>query len=350
MNLENRLHAFAQLGKKLLAYQDGDPKDPEHQILDEIIRKATYESPWFIRMHIEHALAAISRLLKEEELCKWTENYPDLSARTRAARKIGVVMAGNIPAVGFHDFLCVLMAGHKFLGKLSGQDKILIPALADILLNIEPAFGEMIQFTQDKLQGFDAAIATGNNNTARYFEYYFGKYPCIIRRNRNGVAVLDGSESKTELEKLGDDVFLYFGLGCRNVSKIYLPQKYTISELLPYFDKYTSVIDNHKYRNNYDYFKSIYLINREDFSDNGFLLMKEDSRIASPVSVLLFERYNDPSEVQAILAQRNEEIQCIVASCSSFSDVSIPFGSTQEPGLMDYADGIDTMKFLLSLN
>ncbi len=350
MNLEKRCIAFAQLGKKIHAYLEGEANEDEHDLLNGIIKKAAQENPWFTIKHIEHALAAVGRMLEEKQLHRWMAKYPELSVKKQNTRKIGVVMAGNIPGVGFHDFLCVLMAGHKFQGKLSGQDKVLMPALARMLLGIEPGFGDMIHLTEDRLQGFDAVIATGSNNTARYFEYYFGKYPSIIRKNRNGVAVLDGNESKIEREKLGDDVFLYFGMGCRNVSKIYLPEQYDIAMLLPCFEKYGPVIDNHKYRNNYDYFKSIYLINRESFFDNGFVLLKEDPRIASPVSVLFFERYNDPMDLQSLLSQRDEEIQCIVSSSSTFKISSIPFGSTQQPGLSEYADDIDTMKFLLELN
>jgi hypothetical protein len=262
-------------------------------------------------------------------------------------RTVAVVMAGNIPAVGFHDLLCVLISGNRLMARLSSNDKQLLPAICDMLVGIEPGFADRFSFTEEQISGFDAVIATGSNNTARYFNYYFGKYPHIIRKNRNGVAVLTGNETEKELKALGEDIFTYFGLGCRNVSKLFIPDGYDVKILLDALQVFEKAGDHHKYHNNYDYNKSIYLVNGDDHFDNGFLLLKEDASIASPVSVVYFERYSAIGKLNDLINGNLEDIQCVVSTDRKIHG-AIPPGTTQHPKLWDYADGVDTMKFLVS--
>ena len=257
-------------------------------------------------------------------------------------------MAGNIPLVGFHDFLCVLISGNKFLGKLSQNDPYLLPALSQILIEIDNRYQDYISFTTDRISGFDAVIATGSNNTARYFEYYFGKYPNIIRKNRNSIAVLSGNETKEELALLAEDMFLYFGLGCRNVSKIFVPTGYNFFLLTEACKQFAGFLNNNKFRNNYDYYKTIFLMNNQAFIDGGFYLLQENQLLHNPVSVFHYEYYPDRSHFIDFITENKENLQCIVANIPDLPE-AIPFGSAQKPGLGDYADNIDTIEFLLKL-
>jgi hypothetical protein len=257
-------------------------------------------------------------------------------------------MAGNITVVGFHDFFCILLAGYHFLGKLSSEDSRLLPAIADILIRIDPEFKNLISFTDERLSDFDAVIATGSNNTYRYFEYYFGKYPHILRKNRNGVAILTGKETREELSGLADDIFIFFGKGCRSISKLYLPAGYDFQLLQEPFAGYNHYFNHHKYRNNYDYYKTIFILDKTPFIDLGHLLLIENTDKASPVSVLHYEYYNDLAIFNHILPGLKDQIQCIVCHDEQVFD-SIKPGNAQSPELWDYADGFDTMEFLLSL-
>jgi len=257
-------------------------------------------------------------------------------------------MAGNIPAVGFHDFLSVLLAGHHLLAKLSSDDQYLLPDIAEILINIEPSFNDHITFTLEKIQDFDAVIATGSNNTSRYFNYYFGKYPHIIRKNRNAIAVLGGNESRDELNGLAEDIFTYFGLGCRNVSRLFVPKDYDFKAFYEGIEGFSDIGNHHKYVNNYDYNKSVFLVNMEPHFDNGFLILKENAAIASPVSVMHYERYENLDEVNSFVSRESESIQCVVSALTEVQG-SIRPGSAQHPKLWDYADGVDTLRFLLNL-
>jgi hypothetical protein len=257
-------------------------------------------------------------------------------------------MAGNIPLVGFHDFFYVLMSGNHMIAKLSSDDKYLLPAIAQKLIEIEPAFNDYISFTENKLENIDAIIATGSNNTARYFEYYFGKYPHIIRKNRNGVAVLTGEETKDEIAALCYDICRYFGMGCRNISKLFVPENYNFNNLLDALTKHSNMLDTSKYYNNYEYYKSIYLINLLPFYDNGSSILKEEKLIASPISVVYYEFYESLTDVNQFLTENKDQIQCIVSKNKEVKG-SIPFGNAQSPGLMDYADGVDVMKFLIRI-
>jgi hypothetical protein len=254
-------------------------------------------------------------------------------------------MAGNIPLVGFHDLLCVLISGHMAQIKLSSKDSKLPSYIIKHLLWLEPGFEKNISVTEGKLHDFDAVIATGSDNSARYFHQYFGKYPNIIRKNRTSVAVLSGNESTQELSQLGEDVFSYFGLGCRNVSKIYAPVGYDFTLLLDAWQGFHDIIHHHKYSNNYDYQKSILLVNRLPFLDNGFVLLQENERLVSPISVVYTESYTTPKNLHEKLSAIREKIQCITGNGDSF----IPFGQAQYPSLGDYADQIDTLKFLSEL-
>jgi hypothetical protein len=301
---------------------------------------------WFDEGMVRNALLALGESLREEKLRKWVSQYPLDTLSTE--KTVGVVMAGNVPAVGFHDFLSVLMSGHKILARLSSDDSKLLPAMANLLQSFEPDFEPYISFTDGRLQNFDAIIATGSNNTSRYFEYYFGKYPNIIRKNRNGIAVLTGNEDHTELESLANDIFLYFGLGCRNVSKIFVPKEYDFEPLLNVLAKRTEIAQHNKFFNNYEYNKAIYLVNGRQHFDTGNLLLVEDEQISSPVGVLYYEYYSSEDALRNTLMVRSEQIQCIMSQATFLPKV-IQLGGSQQPDLWDYADGVDTMEFLINL-
>jgi hypothetical protein len=253
-------------------------------------------------------------------------------------------MAGNIPLVGFHDFLSVLISGNNILAKTSSKDAELIVYLGEILCSLNPAFRQRIKFTEGILSDFDAVIATGNDNSSRYFEYYFGKYPHIIRKNRNSVAIIDGNETDQELENLGTDIFSYFGLGCRNVSKIYLPGGYDFHTMIRNWNRFSDIINHSKYANNYEYNMAVYLVNKEKFLDTGYMLLKESTELSSPVSVLYYEFYNSEEILSGEIDKLKEKIQCVTGNNY------IPFGKVQFPKLWYYSDNIDTLDFLLKKN
>ena len=294
------------------------------------------------------ALKGIASMLEEEVLQKWLFPYRIKQGSSEAQLTIGLIMAGNIPLVGFHDMMSVLASGHSVLAKPSSKDDRLIKKVAEVLSTIDPELGKGIQFTDEKLSGLDAVIATGSDNSARYFEYYFKNIPHIIRKNRNGVAVLNGGESESELAALGEDIFTYFGMGCRNVTKLYIPDTYDLKILLGVLDSFLPLYQHHKYGNNVDYYRTIYLMNQVEFLDNGILLLKEDPTIASPVGVVFYERYSEIGFVQQELELHRQEIQCVV-STDPVIEGAIPPGSTQEPMPWDYADGVDTIRFLTEL-
>jgi len=333
MNLQERINAFSKLGDAIL-------KNKENL-------KQGKQNPWFTEINLKYALTEIGNSLSKENIEKWVSGYPTLQVK-KDAKKIGVITAGNIPLVGFHDFLSVLISGNKFVGKLSSKDDKLMPAVIKLLLEIEPKFTDYIFISQNKLENFDAVIATGSNNSARYFEYYFGKYPHIIRKNRNSVAVITGKETDEELQLLADDIFLYFGLGCRSVSKLFLPDNYDLDNIFRNSLKHKEIINHNKYANNYDYNRAIYLMNLTEFKDNGIMLMKEDIGMASPVSVVYFEHYSKIETVKQRLEIEKDNIQCIVADEVVIKD-AVFFGESQKPQLWDYADNVDTIEFLLGL-
>ncbi len=356
ISLEKRIEAFVKTGgilrktanQNLALSAESAYQKPAAQ-LEKLIVEAHHYNGWFTGEMVRHMILAIGESLHEENVDTWLAPYLSMFDHQVQQKTIAVVMAGNIPAVGFHDFLSVLMSGHKLIARLSSDDDKLLPAIADILVAIEPEFEELITFEDGKLNGFDAVIATGSDNTARYFEYYFGKYPHVIRKNRNGVAVLNGDESKEDLNCLADDIFLYFGLGCRNVSRIFVPLKYDFQKLLSVIEKRNGILENSKYFNNYEYNKAIYLINKTGHFDSANLLLVQNEQIASPVSVLNYEYYSDLHLLEKTLEAREMEIQCVVSNEGRLKKV-IPFGSTQQPKLWDYADDVDTMRFLLKLD
>ncbi len=340
MQLQQRINAIVKLGRHL----DEMATCSDTSEIASQLQLAHAHNGWFTDDNIRFACESWATALSEENLKKWLSSYPIGETEPKV---IAIVMAGNVPLVGFHDFLSVLMSGHKVLVKLSSNDKHLLPYLATQLLVYEPGFEGFISFTEEKLDTFDAVIATGSNNTARYFDHYFGKYPNIIRKNRNSVAVLNGTESAEQLEALANDIFRYFGLGCRNVSKIFIPKEYDFDAFFNAMFTWKHVINDNKYINNYDYNKAVYLMSLLPVLDNEFLLLKEDPGFSSPISVLFYEYYENPETLQQQLMENSENIQCVIAD-NSFVD-AIPFGKAQSPQLWDYADGLDTLDFLLKL-
>lgn len=348
MNSSKRTEAFVKLGTELelLLSTSEHHNRPTLRALLEIIEHARRFNPWFTPSSVRSALAGLAGMLKKDKLENWLKQYE--LPESPSGKTVAVVMAGNIPAAGFHDMLCVLLAGHTLLAKLSSDDEHLIPALSALLFEIEPGFGERIFFAKGKLQEFQAVIATGSNNTSRYFEYYFSKYPNIIRKNRVSAAVLTGAETEKELEALSTDIFLYFGLGCRNVSKLFVPVGFEPSVFFASMKHWDHLLNHTRYFNNYEYTKALYLINNQPFFDNGFLLLREDSSLFSPLGALHFEYYTDVQQVKDILDENAETLQCVVSPAMSGIS-SIHFGEAQFPSPGDYADGVDTMRFLLSV-
>ncbi len=353
MQLHQRINAFSALGNFLGQFASEAPVKKEGVLnndaffseMQQKILTAKHHNGWFTEDNLHFTFKSWAEALTEEKINKWVSTYtiPDTKPKT-----IAIIMAGNIPLVGFHDFLSVLLTGNKVLAKLSSNDKQLLPFLAEYLISVEPEFKNLIEFTEGRLTSFDAVIATGSNNTARYFDYYFSKYPNIIRKNRNSVAVLTGDETKEEMELLADDIFRYFGLGCRNVSKIYFPEKYDFDKFFNGMFSWKHVINNHKYINNYDYNKAVYLMSDIKLLDNEYLLLKQDTGYSSPISVTFYETYANLEDVKNKLEAEADKIQAIVSNTGI--DNEIAFGKAQNPELWDYADGVDTVDFLLKLS
>ncbi|KQC02239.1 acyl-CoA reductase [Pedobacter sp. Hv1] len=304
-----------------------------------------HHNAWFTPTEVNKALASLSKMLNTADLEAWFEQINI----NPTPKKVGLILAGNIPLVGFHDVLCVLAIGNIAMIKMSSADDKLLPALLKQLVIFEPELATQISYVE-RLKDFDAIIATGSNNTSRYFDYYFGKVPNIIRKNRNSVAVLSGHETTAELENLGHDIFDYFGLGCRNVSKIYVPENYDMKNFFEPIEQYQKIIDHFKYNNNYDYNKSIYLVNSAKHLDNGFILVKEDKNFVSPLAVLFYEEYKTIAEIEAKLNEQDEQIQCVVATLPlKINKEKVGFGDSQNPKLWDYADNINTIDFLKTI-
>lgn len=350
MTLNKRIEAFSKLGEFLSNYTTKTPDFLSEQevsfssALDAAINVAMIHNSWFTKEDILLTLKHWSAQLTLSNLQNWIEAY-DIS-NTPTKKTVAVIMAGNIPLVGFHDFLAVLISGHHILIKLSSKDKQLLPLLCRFLEDCEPGFKNLIRFTDNRLTNFDAVIATGSNNTARYFEYYFSKRPHIIRRNRNSIAILNGSETKAELNQLGGDIFTYYGLGCRNVSKLMVPKDYDFSQFYQGIYDWHPIVQSHKYANNYDYNKAVYLMSEFKILDNGFLILKEDAGLSSPIASLFYQYYENQDELTSILTAQKEDIQCIVSQNDNPNHII--FGQTQYPNLTDYADNIDSLEFLNS--
>lgn len=335
MTKEQRINAFVKLGEQLRL-----PSEESSQI----IQSAQHKNPWYTPQNVERALRAIAENLTIEKLTHWLAPYPDI----QSTKTVGLILAGNIPLVGFHDILAVLISGFKAKIKVSSDDAGLTAYVMGLLKKIDPYFGDAFEIV-DRLKDFDLVIATGSNNSARYFDYYFGTKPHIIRRNRNSVAVLGGAESPSQLEALGRDIFDYFGLGCRSISKLFIPKEYPIAHFFEGIAAFNNVTAHFKYTNNYDYNKSIYLINGDKHFDNGFLLLKEDEKTASPLAVVYYETYETIAEVENKLTLAQENIQCVVSELAlKVPSPQFHFGESQCPSLDDYADGVNTLDFLFA--
>ena len=350
MLLEKRIKAFKKLSKYLvnLISDEHNSEFKSGNKIYDAIELSSLNNKWFSVENIKYALLSIGNSMKSESLQLWLKKYKDSLEGKDNCKKVGVIMAGNIPLVGFNDFFYVLMSGNKVLAKLSSDDKFLLPAIVDKLIEIEPEFKEYIFLVDNLKSGFDAVIATGSNNSSRYFEYYFKDVPYIIRKNRNSIAVISGKETSKELVELGKDIFMYYGLGCRNVSKIFLPENYFLERLVHSIAEYKYVLDSNKYCNNYNYHKSIFMINQLPFFDSGFAIYKEDEALASPVSVIHYECYKSLDQIKSYININKENLQCLVSNIKNIPE-AIPFGQAQSPGLSDYADNIDVMEFLINI-
>jgi hypothetical protein len=341
MSIENRVLGLSKLSEYIKAFliknsEDYNESDLEFELL---LKKSEIENPWFTLENQKFALKQWADLLTEENVKDWLKEY----SVSGTSKRVGLILAGNIPLVGLHDVVSVVLSNHIPVIKLSSKDRYMIPFL---LKKWNEYSNNEIEFELvEKLENFDAVIATGSNNTARYLEYYFKNHLSIIRKNRTSVAVLKGNESEEELQLLANDIFRYFGLGCRNVTRIFIPQDFLIDRLFESFLGFQEIINHNKYANNYDYNRAVYLLNQEKFWDNNFVMLKEDDKLFSPLSVINFSRYESLEEVKNFLAENEESIQCIVAKEELGLD-SIPFGEAQCPGLNTYADNVDTMKFL----
>lgn len=355
MNLSERIKAFSDLGLFLSQLNDNkvnktlQTKNNLNQNCFEALQmqiKRAYEyNGWFTKENILKALKNWSTALTEDNLKQWTKPY---SFKENPPKTVAVIMAGNIPLVGFHDFLSVLISGNKIIVKQASNDSLLLPILVKFLEGYSAEFKNTITLVDSlKDKNFDAIIATGSNNTARYFEYYFSKYPHIIRKNRNSVAILTGKETEEELKELGNDIFQYFGLGCRSVSKLFVPKNYNFDLFFKAIYPFKDIINYKKYENNYDYNKAVYLMSLFKLTENGFLILKEDSSYSSPIATLFYEYYDDLDTLNQQLQDDSEKIQCIVSNEKIHKAIS--FGETQKPKLWDYADDVDTLDFLTKL-
>lgn len=344
--LNKRIDSFVELGNILGRLVSGNLNPVESEEFpaanfQDLQKNITSLNPWFTPEQVKNALLAISRSLDLSMLKKWLAFYPDLE-QSNGRKKVGVIVAGNIPLVGFHDFLSVLITNNIFIGKLSRREGGLLKFISEILTNIEPEFQNQIHFLTENFDNIDAMIATGSDNTARYFNYSFRDLPALIRKNRNGIAVLDGSETANQLKELGKDIFSYFGLGCRNVSKVYVPESYNLEPLILALVDYKSVLDHQGYQNNYKYQLAIADMGNINFTDSGFLIFKTNTGLSSPIGTVFYQEYSK-NTIHDIISFHKDEIQCVVGNGY------IPFGMAQEPELQEYADGIDTIKFLLSV-
>ncbi len=338
MNFQQRVDVLVQLGK-VLRETAGQQDVP-------VIHKAYQLNPWFTPSNIQQSMLAWGDSLSETNIRKWTLAY---QWDEKPQRTIALIMAGNIPLVGLHDLICVLVCGHKALVKVSEDDATLMKWVINELIVLQPALADCIEISEQRLpKNFDAVIATGSNNTNRYFEYYFRNKPSLLRANRNSVAIITGNETPEDYQKLGADIFTYFGLGCRNVSKLYVPAGFDFAHFYEGIEHLNDIGNHHKYANNYTYHKALFLMNLAPHLDNNFLLVKEDEKIASPLGVMFYEYYTDINVLLEQLKTRESEIQCMV--CKTNLPGTLPLGKAQAPELWDYADGVDTVKFLQELS
>ncbi|MES2797748.1 MAG: acyl-CoA reductase [Bacteroidota bacterium] len=338
MNLVKRIEAFTKLGD-LLKSNYGK------QLIEEWAWKTHQKNNWFIPEYVVLSINSIAEyFLDKTKLEYWTSKY---SIKNNPNKEIGVIMAGNIPLVGFHDALSVLISGNKLAAKLSSQDDYLLKMILDQLFIIEPELESKVSYPE-RMNNVEAIIATGSDNSSNYFEYYFKHIPNIIRRNRTSVAILNGNESSETLKKLGSDILQYYGLGCRNVSKLFVNEAFKPDSFYENIENWGEVMMNHKYKNNYDYNRSVLLVNQTPHFDNNFLILKESKDLVSPISVVFFEKYASKENLNEILSTQSDKIQCILSENGWYSG-SLGIGEAQNPSLFDYADGVDTMAFLCDL-
>ncbi|NVO09864.1 MAG: acyl-CoA reductase [Bacteroidales bacterium] len=345
MNIENRIDAFVVLGERMLSesIQNSDFE------FEKIIQEASIHNPWFTAENVYFAIESIANLwFKRDALNSLIAKYPRTHFTPKESKKVVVIMAGNIPFAGLHDLICVLLAGHRFLGKVSSKDGHLMAAVINMLCEINPEFSDLIELSEVTLHGFDAVIATGSDNSSRYFDYYFKNYPTIIRKHRNSIAVITGKETDDELVQLSDDIFVYFGLGCRNVSKLMVPRDYSFLSMLKAFKTWQSLDTHNKYMNNYEFQKTMNIMNLVNHIDTDFMLLKQNESIGSTVGVVHYQEYEKIEDVLIYIDNHRDELQCIVGD-SELIPNAIPFGTSQSPKLDEFADGIDTIEFLSKL-
>ena len=347
LDFKERIKAFSELGT--LFKENIDKKEnknfPKWDLLleDTLIESKTYNS-WFTIDNLKLSLKNWSKSLEETIISDWLFRY---NVVDKSSKKIAIIMAGNIPVVGFHDLLCSLLLNFDCLVKLSSDDKLLIPFIVKFLESRNKKFKNKVIFENEKFKNFDAVIATGNNNSHRYFDYYFSKYPNLLRKTRHSIAVLDGNESDNDLTGLSNDVFNYFGLGCRSVSKVFLPRGYDLDILFNAFFSFKEIINHNKYVNNFDYNKAVYLMSKEKFIENGFLILKEETKLGSPIGCLFYEFYDNKEDINKLILKNSDSIQCVASNLNL--KTNIQFGQTQCPNISDYADNNDTIKFLLKI-
>jgi len=343
MNINRRIQLISDIGEFLKNYLDENyDNNNDNKLVEfkDVIIKAQSKNPWFTDANIKVNLTYWSKKLTKHNLNKWLSKY---NLNNTSRKNIAIIMAGNIPLVGFHDFICVFLSGHNSIIKLSNSDNCIIPFLTDLM----KLPSERIVYSDSFLKDYDGVIATGSDNTSRYFDYYFKNKRSIIRKNRNSIAILNGEESDDDLKFLSQDIFTYFGLGCRNVSKLYVPKNYNFDLFFNSIFCYKELINNHKYANNYDYNKAIYLMSEYKFLDNGFFIVKEGNEMHSPISTINFEYYDNVSILKEKINLEDDNIQCIVSNIEFKGKVN--FGETQNPSLNQYADNIDVMRFLLTI-
>ncbi|MGN7707113.1 acyl-CoA reductase [Chryseobacterium sp. 22543] len=341
MNTENQVLGLIKLSDYIKAFLAKKPEDRNEDDVDIelLLKRSEIENPWFTIDNQKFALQQWADLLTDENIKNWLGNY----STSKISKRVGLILAGNIPLVGFHDVMSVVLSNHIPVIKLSSKDKYMVPFL---LKKWNEFSNENVVFEfVERLENFDAVIATGSNNTARYLEYYFKNHLSIIRKNRTSIAVLKGDETEAELQLLAKDIFQYFGLGCRNVTRIFIPQDFVIDRLFESFVGFQDIINHNKYANNYDYNRAVYLLNQDKFWDNNFVMLKEDDKLFSPLSVINFSRYESLDDVKTFIAENEENIQCVVSK-EELGLNAIRFGEAQNPGLDTYADNVDTMKFL----
>ena len=348
MTLKQREQAFVQLGLFINRHFSNQWLPKEERFHNDLIKLTTISfsyNGWFTPENVSQALKGLAIMLDEKSIAEFSKTIED----PKESKTVAVIMAGNIPAVGFHDMLCVLLSGHNLLIKVSSDDPALIPFLTGMLIYFEKDFAPKINFSEGKLINFDAVIATGSDNTAKHFEYYFGKYPNIIRKNRTSIALLNGKETKEDLTKLGKDIFDYYGLGCRNVGKVYVPENYKFDGLFEAIYDFKYVLDNKKYNNNYEYNRAIYLLDLIPFLDNNFLMIKDSTDLHAPTSVLFYEHYTNQEQLVEKITPLLPNLQCIVSNFEIKGIQTIALGKSQEPTIFDFADNVNTLDFLNSI-